>query len=54
MPNGITLDKKGHLKSRTAMSDTMLLLTITVVVFFVMYFSAVLFWVAALQKPRTF
>ncbi|MCI2057129.1 MAG: sugar ABC transporter permease YjfF [Oscillibacter sp.] len=54
MPNGITLDKKGHLKSRTAMSDTMLLLTITVVVFFVMYFSAVLFLGGGFAKTQNF
>ena len=37
MPKGIAVDKQGRLKDRVAMSDTNLLLTITVVVFFLLY-----------------
>lgn len=54
MPKGIAIDKKSRLKSRTAMSDTNLLLTITVVVFFVMYLSAVLFLGGGFAKPQNF
>ena len=42
MPKEITLDRQGRLKG-VSMSDTNLLLTITVVVFFILYLSAVLF-----------
>ena len=35
MPKGIAVDNQGRLKERAAMSDTNLLLTITVVVFFI-------------------
>ncbi len=54
MPKGIAIDSKSRLKSRTAMSDTNLLLTITVVVFFVMYLSAVVFLGGGFAKPQNF
>jgi len=54
MPQGIAVDSKRRLKSRTAMSDTNLLLTITVVVFFVMYLSAMLFLGGGFAKPQNF
>ena len=38
MPKGIAVDQQGRLKNRAAMSDTNLLLTITVVVFFLLSF----------------
>ena len=41
MPNGTAVDKQGRLKERVAMSDTNLLLTITVVVFFILYLAAI-------------
>ena len=34
MPKGIAVDNQGRLKGRTSLSDTNLLLAITVVVFF--------------------
>ena len=37
MPKAISVDKQGRLKSRAAMSDTNLLLTITIAVFFILY-----------------
>ena len=54
MPKGIALDQQGRLKARTSMSDTNLLLTITVVVFFVLYLSAVLFLGGGFTKPQNF
>ena len=39
MPKGIAVDSQGRLKERAAISDTNLLLTITVVVFFILYLS---------------
>lgn len=54
MPKGIALDRQGRLKTRTSMSDTNLLLTITVVVFFALYLSAVLFLGGGFTKPQNF
>lgn len=51
---GNAVDKNGRLKERTAISDTNLLLTITVVVFFVLYLSAVLFLGGGFTKPQNF
>ena len=41
MPKGTALDKQGRLKDRPAMTDTTLLLSITIVVFFLLYLFAV-------------
>ena len=49
-----TLDKQGRIKERTAMSDTNLLLAITVAVFFVLYLSAVFFLGGGFTKPQNF
>lgn len=46
--------KNGKLSRRTGISDTNLLLTITIVVFFVMYASAVIFLGSGFQKPQAF
>ncbi len=46
--------KEGRLKPRSGMSDTNLLLTITVAVFFVMYICAVLFLGGGFRKPQSF
>ena len=54
MPKGLSVDKNGRLKKQTAMSDTNLLLTITVVVFFIMYISAVIFLGGGFAKPQNF
>ena len=54
MPKGIAVDKQGQLRSRPSMSDTNLLLTITVVVFFILYLSAVLFLGGGFAKPQNF
>ena len=54
MPKGIALDKQGRLKDRVAMTDTNLLLTITVVVFFILYLSAVFFLGGSFAKPQNF
>lgn len=54
MPKEITVDKKGRLAGRPAMSDTNLLLTITVLVFFVMYIAAVIFLGGGFSKPQSF
>ena len=54
MPNGTAVDKQGRLKERAAMSDTNLLLTITVVVFFLLYLSAVIFLGGGFAKPQNF
>ena len=54
MPNGIALDKQGRMKNRAAMTDTTLLLTITIVVFFILYISAVLFLGGGFAKPQNF
>lgn len=51
---GSAVDKNGRLKERTAMSDTNLLLTITVVVFFALYLSAVFFLGGGFTKPQNF
>ena len=53
MPKEITLDRQGRLKG-VSMSDTNLLLTITVVVFFILYLSAVLFLGGGFTKPQNF
>ena len=50
--NSMTADRR--LKPRRAMSDTNLLLIITIVVFVVMYASAVLFLGSGFTKPQTF
>ena len=48
------LDRKGRLKGAPSMSDTNLLLTITVAAFFLMYISAVVFLGGGFSKPQTF
>ncbi len=54
MPNDIAVDKQGRIKNRVSMSDTNLLLTITVVVFFAMYAFAVFFLGGSFTKPQSF
>ena len=54
MPKGIAVDKQGHIKARASMSDTNLLLTITVLVFFALYLSAVVFLGGGFTKPQNF
>ena len=54
MPNGIAVDKQGRLKERAAITDTTLLLTITVVVFFLLYLAAILFLGGSFTKPQNF
>ncbi len=54
MPNTKNLDKDGHLIPKPAMSDTNMLLIITIAVFFVMYIAAVLFLGSGFKKPQTF
>ena len=54
MPKGIAVDNQGRLKDRAAMSDTNLLLTITIVVFFILYLSAVFFLGGSFAKPQNF
>ena len=54
MPKGIAVDSQGRLKERAAISDTNLLLTITVVVFFILYLSAVFFLGGCFAKPQNF
>ena len=54
MPNGIAVDKQGRLKDRVAMSDTNLLLTITIVVFFLLYIGAIVFLGGGFLKPQSF
>ena len=46
--------KNGKLSRRAGISDTNLLLTITIVVFFVMYACAVIFLGSGFQKPQAF
>ena len=53
MPKEITLDRQGRLKG-VSMSDTNLLLTITIVVFFVLYLSAIFFLGGGFTKPQNF
>ncbi len=54
MPKGIAVDNRGRLKERAAMSDTNLLLTITVVVFFILYLYAIVFLGGSFAKPQNF
>ncbi len=55
MPKGIAVDKQGRLREqRVAMSDANLLLTITIVVFFLLYLSAILFLGGGFTKGQTF
>ena len=54
MPKGIAVDKQRRLRDRAAMSDTTLLLTITVVVFFILYLAAILFLGGSFAKPQNF
>ena len=54
MPKGIAVDNQGRLKERAAMSDTNLLLTITVVVFFILYLYAIVFLGGSFAKPQNF
>lgn len=54
MLKGITANNQGRLKQRVAMSDTNLLLSITIAVFFVLYLSAVLFLGGGFTKAQTF
>lgn len=53
MTTKIKVDKKGRLNPRN-MSDTNLLLSITIAVFFVMYICAVIFLGSGFLKPQTF
>ena len=54
MPKGIAVDKQGRLNNRVAMTDANLLLTITVVVFFLLYLFAVLALGGSFTKPQNF
>lgn len=54
MLKGIPANNQGRLKQRVAMSDTNLLLSITIAVFFVLYLSAVLFLGGGFTKAQTF
>ena len=54
MPDTKAIDKNGRLMSRAGMSDTNLLLTITILVFFAMYLSAVLLLGGGFAKPQNF
>lgn len=58
MADGKFFSKKKHskngLKARGGMSDTNLLLTITIAVFFIMYAAAVIFLGGGFAKPQTF
>ena len=54
MPGRTEVDKQGRLKERVAMSDTNLLLTITIAVFFLLYISAVVFLGGGFLKPQSF
>ena len=54
MPKGIAVDKQGRLHHRSAMTDTNLLLTITVVVFFLLYLFAVFSLGGSFTKPQNF
>ena len=54
MPNGIRVDKQGRLKERVSMSDTNLLLTITIAVFFLLYIGAVVLLGGGFLKPQSF
>ena len=54
MPKEIAVDSQGRLKGRASMSDTNLLLTITVVVFFILYLCAVIFLGGGFAKPQNF
>ena len=54
MPNTTAVNRQGRLKERVAMSDTNLLLAITVVVFFILYLSAVIFLGGSFTKPQNF
>lgn len=47
-----TARKAPRLKARRDLSDTNLLLTITVLVFFALYLSAILSWEAGSPSPR--
>lgn len=47
-------EKNGRLRRRYAMSDSNLLLTITIVVFFAMYAAAILFLGSGFRKPNSF
>ncbi len=54
MPNGVKLDNQGKLKSRPKMTDTNLLLTITIVAFFAMYIGAIVFLKGSFTRPQNF
>ena len=54
MPKATAVDNQGRIKNRVAMTDTNLLLTITVVVFFLLYLFAVLFLGGSFTKPQNF
>ncbi len=54
MPNATAVNRNGRLKERVAVSDTNLLLAITVVVFFVMYIAAVVLLGGGFTKPQSF
>lgn len=54
MPKGIAVNREGRLKNRVGMSDTTLLLTITIAVFFAMYIVAMIFLGSGFLKPQTF
>ena len=54
MPKGVHVDKDARLKPRVAMSDTNLLLTITVAAFFIMYLAAIVLLGGSFTKPQNF
>ena len=54
MPKEIAVNKQGRLNNRAAMTDTNLLLTITVVVFLLLYLFAVLSLGGSFTKPQNF
>jgi ribose/xylose/arabinose/galactoside ABC-type transport system permease subunit len=54
MPNAKNLDRNNRLKDRVGVSDTNLLLTITIAVFIAMYAGAVAFLGSGFLKPQTF
>lgn len=53
MPKGISVDKNGRMK-RPSMNDSTLLLTITIVTFFLMYIGAIIFLGGSYTKPQNF
>lgn len=54
MPKGVPVNKDARLKPRVGMSDTNLLLTITVAAFFIMYLGAIVLLGGSFTKPQNF